>query len=415
MKTILIVDDDAVVLAVYQKRLEREGFRVEVARDGLAAMKMLSELKPDLVVLDLMMPKINGVDVLKFIRADARLKTTPVIIFSNAYVSELAQQAMAAGADKGLLKASCTPALLLQCARDLLAGTPGVGDTSQLLAVRAEAAAPAAAPPPAEGGAETVALAAGAAVGDRAALKNVRAEFLKDASVELVRIRDHCSAYIEACSSTAGLVRLNNLYQRLHFAGARAGLAGCGRIALLATAFEALLFELIVKPSLATPSTLHTIARAMDCLSLLFEKAGSGFAEVTLKAKVLVVDDDAVSNRLMVAALKRANLAAESTAAPQTALQMLQAGHYDLILLDIFMPGMNGFAVCAQLRRFPGYLETPVIFVTAHDDFENRIQSILSGGNDLIAKPVFPLELALKATTDLLQAQLQGDGAAHSG
>jgi CheY-like chemotaxis protein len=197
----------------------------------------------------------------------------------------------------------------------------------------------------------------------------------------------------------------------LHFVGARAGLAGCGRIALLATGFEALLFELIVKPSLATPSTLHTIAQAMDCLNLLFENTETGFAQVTLEAKVLVVDDDAVNNRVMLTGLKRANLDAESVADPRLALQKLQAGRYDLILLDILMPGMNGFELCEQLRRLPGYLDTPVIFVTAHDDFENRIQSVVSGGNDLIAKPVFPLELALKATTDLLRAQLKSGNA----
>jgi DNA-binding response OmpR family regulator len=69
MKTIFLIEDDAVIVHVYRTRLLREGFQVEVAEDGLAALKMLPTVNADLVVLDLMMPKLNGVDVLKYIRS----------------------------------------------------------------------------------------------------------------------------------------------------------------------------------------------------------------------------------------------------------------------------------------------------------------------------------------------------------
>ena len=55
----------------------------------------------------------------------------------------------------------------------------------------------------------------------------------------------------------------------------------------------------------------------------------------------------------------------------------------------------------------PGYEKTPVIFVTVHGDFENRAKSLLSGGDDLIAKPVFPMDLAVKAVALLLKRQVQ--------
>jgi len=69
-RTILFVETDANVLATYGKSLQREGFRVESAQDGLDALKALSQLKPDLVVLELMLPTFDGAEVLKFIRAD---------------------------------------------------------------------------------------------------------------------------------------------------------------------------------------------------------------------------------------------------------------------------------------------------------------------------------------------------------
>jgi len=78
-----------------------------------------------------------------------------------------------------------------------------------------------------------------------------------------------------------------------------------------------------------------------------------------------------------------------------------------LVLLDIDMPKMTGFEVCEKLRRLPNYKTTPVIFVTAHSNFENRTKGVLSGGNYFIAKPIDPSELALKVTIHLFKAQVQ--------
>src|ERR1700689_2157739 len=112
MKLILLIEDDVVIVHVYRKRLLREGFRVEVAEDGVAAMKMLATLNADLVVLDLMMPKFNGVEVLKYVRSIPALKSIPVIILSNANMNELTQAAAAVGAERALPKAGCTPGQL---------------------------------------------------------------------------------------------------------------------------------------------------------------------------------------------------------------------------------------------------------------------------------------------------------------
>src|SRR5882672_1356860 len=124
MKLILMVDDDAVIVQIYRRKFLQAGFDVEVAADGLAAMKLLSSgVKPDVVVLDLMMPKMSGVDVLKFMRSRAESKATPVIIFSNSYMSDMVQAAAVAGADRALLKSRCPPAVLVEAVNQLLSGT----------------------------------------------------------------------------------------------------------------------------------------------------------------------------------------------------------------------------------------------------------------------------------------------------
>jgi CheY-like chemotaxis protein len=137
MKTIFLIDDDPVVVKVYGAKFQREGFHVEVAEDGLIALKMLSTVKPDIVVLDLMMPKLNGVDVLKYIRSNPALKAIPVIILSNAHMTSLAQEAAAIGAEKALLKSSCTPGRLLEVINNLLRGTAAGDDPTKRLAVPA--------------------------------------------------------------------------------------------------------------------------------------------------------------------------------------------------------------------------------------------------------------------------------------
>jgi twitching motility two-component system response regulator PilH len=136
MKTILFVEDDPIIVRVYCTKFLREGFLVEVAEDGLAAVKMLPTVKPDLVVLDLMMPRFNGVDVLKFIRSDPVLKATPVIILSNGFMSDLGQAATAMGAELALLKSGCTPAQLVAAAGKLLGCAILEVESSRHLAVK---------------------------------------------------------------------------------------------------------------------------------------------------------------------------------------------------------------------------------------------------------------------------------------
>src|SRR5258708_3588736 len=134
MKRVLLVDDDAVVLRIFQEGLSRRGLAVETAMDGLASRHALRISAPDLVVLDLLMPKFTGVDVVKFMRSQPGLATVPVVILSNSYMAELAAQAAALGAEKALLKAACTPAELHEIITELLTGKESHEDTSHLLA-----------------------------------------------------------------------------------------------------------------------------------------------------------------------------------------------------------------------------------------------------------------------------------------
>jgi CheY-like chemotaxis protein len=206
--------------------------------------------------------------------------------------------------------------------------------------------------------------------------------------------------------SSEQLIRFQDLYRRVHFLAAAAGLTEYAQLTQTAAVFEALLYVLIKEPARIGPSVLRTLANLVDFVELLFRHTGESLPGGPLSAQVLVVDDDPVSNRLVVSALREAQLNPRSTEDPLVAWEWANQEHFDLILLDIEMPGLDGFELCKRLRVVPGYEFSPVIFVTMHSDFESRAKSSLSGGDDLIAKPILPMELAAKVVMHLLKRQM---------
>jgi len=120
MKTILFVEDDPIIVQVYRGPLQRSGYKVEQAEDGLIALKVILPLKPDLVLLDIMMPKVDGTYVLKFIRSREELKHTKVVVLSNASIADAAKDALAQRPDRVFLKSQSTPKELLNVISELI-------------------------------------------------------------------------------------------------------------------------------------------------------------------------------------------------------------------------------------------------------------------------------------------------------
>ena len=418
MKQILFVDDDPLVLRIYREALSKQGFQVDSANDGVSAAKALRATKPDLMVLDLMMPKLSGVEVLKFVRAEPALAHLPVVVLSNSYMHDLAHDAAVTGAQKALLKVRCTPLVLLEVIRELLEGKPAKQDAVLLAAASIAPKAPEpktsqpvepgtiAPAPSAEHAHKVQAKAEADPATDAQFRQQARDHFRKNTTATSSALRAAFQGFAKAKTEAEHEKELQKLYRNVHFLAASAALAECYPVARMASVLEAMLFELTNKPGLSTPSLLRTTAQAVDVFEKLFQHARASMQDSPLAAEILVVDDDAIGNRLVVAALRHAQLHAQSTEDPLVALQWLRDKQFNLVLMDIEMPGMDGLELCKQLRRLPGYQKTPVIYVTSHSDFESRARSALSGGDDLIGKPVFALELAVKAMAHLLISQI---------
>ncbi len=125
MSKVLLIDDNAVVVNLYGNALRNAGHKVETARDGEAGLAAVARFKPDLVVLDLAMPKSNGMEVLTAIRADPTQAELPVLVFSNTFTTERLQEVWDAGASQVLSKASSSPKQVIEAVRALLDGRSG--------------------------------------------------------------------------------------------------------------------------------------------------------------------------------------------------------------------------------------------------------------------------------------------------
>jgi CheY-like chemotaxis protein len=377
MKKILLVDDDALVLELYRKKLVQGGFEVQPAADGLEAVRLLSSYQPDFIVLDLMMPKLSGADVLKFIRGKPTLAKTPVAVLTNAFMSDQARAVNALGVERAIVKGDCTPAKMLEIVRQTLGVAP-VG------------------PAPAAGAGSDPALDANEA----------RETFLQNAPAEITDLRTVSQEFAQDPAAAGRDGNLLEFCRQAHHLAGAAALARCQHLALLGGALEALLFELAEKPQFISHSVTRTVTGAVDFLGTLIDSARAGRRAEPVVGEVLVVDDDPLANRIALAALQRAKLTARAVENPLTALELLQQTRFDLYLFDVEMPHLNGFDLCRKLRGIPGYESTPVIYVTSHADFETRAKGILAGGNDIIAKPIFPIELAVKAVMHLIRGKL---------
>lgn len=120
-------------------------------------------------------------------------------------------------------------------------------------------------------------------------------------------------------------------------------------------------------------------------------------------AKVLVVDDEPEITEIVEAFLSEAGykVTVENTA--DAALEKARAIHPDVILLDIMMPGMDGYEICRLLKEDKAFAETPVIFLTGKDRNDDRGRSFESGGDMFIKKP-FSCERLLEIVNIVLMS-----------
>ena len=118
--------------------------------------------------------------------------------------------------------------------------------------------------------------------------------------------------------------------------------------------------------------------------------------------RILLIDDDERLGPPLAEYLRRFDLALESALTPEAGLERLRAGGIDAAILDVMLPGMDGFELCRSIRRES---DLPIIMLTARGELSDRVVGLELGADDYLAKPFEPRELAARLQTILRRAR----------
>ena len=121
-QSVLLVEDDAAVAQMYRLRLEMDGYLVLTAVDGETGLSMAERFQPDLIILDIGLPGMNGLELLDAIRASDRVRAIPVLILTNFEDPEAEQRSIELGARQFLRKSKTTPDALTASVRRSIGG-----------------------------------------------------------------------------------------------------------------------------------------------------------------------------------------------------------------------------------------------------------------------------------------------------
>jgi twitching motility two-component system response regulator PilH len=122
MAKILVVEDDPLMSRMYQKIFTFEGYEVDSAGDGEEGLEKARSGKPTIILMDIMMPKMNGLQALDKLKADPETKAIPVVMLTNLAGQQDAEAALSKGAIKYIIKSEYEPKQVVSMVKEILAG-----------------------------------------------------------------------------------------------------------------------------------------------------------------------------------------------------------------------------------------------------------------------------------------------------
>jgi len=120
MKKILIIEDDPFLSEMYAAKFIENGFEVEVSSDGKSGLAKIEDFRPDLVLLDIVLPKMDGFEMLKKVKEKEELKEIPVVLLTNLGQKNEVEKGIALGAEEYIIKAHFTPTAVVAKVNEIL-------------------------------------------------------------------------------------------------------------------------------------------------------------------------------------------------------------------------------------------------------------------------------------------------------
>src|SRR5438445_2821927 len=239
-KTILILDEDQFTTHIYEK-LEAQGFKVELTRNFDSAWQILKKEVVDLAILDLCLPGINVVELIKNIRSESGMQSLPIIAFSNPYLSNLTCAAVEAGVTKSVAKVDNTPEQIIELVRELgVSATSRVGVSGLVGTLEANQEKPA-------------------------------SKLLINRPEILAKLRASYQNFTRTEREDLRRAALLQMHRQLRLLAGGASALAFQQIAQMSTALEGLLIELYTEPVKVTPSVVRTIAHSIETMALLVD------------------------------------------------------------------------------------------------------------------------------------------------
>jgi CheY-like chemotaxis protein len=404
------------------------------APDGQGALALATERPYDVIFLDVEMPGMDGFELCKKIRQTTPNRTTPVVFVTrHSDFDSRARTAMAGGNEligKPFLALEiAVKALSLVLASRQRRNTPALKPADARID-------PAAVSEPSEPDNRSNGFTKAAASinnsrksrsAKRRSAKKTRATAAKgppqvhdklesgveepvptvsgqsaNEEVQFEKLKSQMKSAMLAQHAGARQDMLGQLFIGVHELTLQTKRDGQKTAHRLSATLEDLLRKLLERPALCTTFVLDAVNDGLDLLGELHAfGADPELLEDTFR--ILVVDDDPIALRAVAGSLQLVFGRPERAESGEAALELTGETTFDLILLDVVMPGMDGFETCAKIRQTHTNRETPILFVTSHDDEPSRRKALAVGGCGFITKPVLPKEILLRALTLMLR------------
>jgi CheY-like chemotaxis protein len=403
----LVVDDDLISRQAMSLALKKLFGQPDIAVDGETALVQSNQQTYDVIFLDVQLPGMDGFELCTKIRDTVLNRATPVVfVTGQSDFDARAKSVISGGNDlmgKPFLTFEITVKALTLALKGRLVQKPfpkleqgrDKPDSSVTFAEVADSAASSAV--------ATQPLFSTPATKETDNFTNA---FLSRASTHLDPLRELCQAILQTPDEETrqnmladGFLRINSLISRNGSKVVHPAYQTCA-------ALEGLFKKMLQDPKNSTPSTLATMAAAVDLLPDLCAPGLRADLATNPPVHMLVVDDDLVARRVIVGALQTIFPRPENAENGEAALALAAEKPFDVIFLDVVMPGMDGFQVCSKIRETIPNRATPVVFVTGQSDFQTRAQMSRTGGNDLMGKPFLTPEITVKALTFALRGRL---------
>jgi CheY-like chemotaxis protein len=428
----LAVDDDPISRHAVSMSLKRAFQPPDLAENGEVALRKASSQSYDLIFLDVEMPGMDGFEVCSRIHETELNRHTPVVFVTGHSDFESREKCTASSGGDLIAKPFLsfeitTKALTLILRRRLEENATAIQAEDAVPTPAASSLAEKPSPPPQSfrTGAALSPPQSPVSNSDREPAELQQSEqrfeantafaepnatdfasaFAIHAPQQVRELMDRLAATRQAKDSRDHEDLLTDLYVGIRGLNSEAERVNLDPVRQLTSAVENLIRKLVEKPAQSRESALETAAAALQLLESLCAGAPPELSAAPVRA--LVVDDDAISRRAIAGALQLTLARPENADSGDRAVALAEAKAFDVIFLDVVMPGMDGFTACCKIRQTGLNAATPIIFVTGQNDAESREKSVRSGGSGFISKPVLPAEIFLTALTFGLRARLE--------